>query len=238
MASIGLVQTRGLGDIVIAAPIAQYYIERGDSVYWPIDSRFLSAVERAFPTIRFLSVDTQVHGGASYEFFYGEPLRLLQAHGCEIIYPLYSYLSGLDVVNEKLAKSLKFDEYKYAVAQVPFDRKWTLKVTRDSMREAQLEARLGLVKPYVLLHEEGSNFKLRIELPADVTERFQIVRMETLTDSPFDWIGVMEKASMLVCVDSCFANLAEQMNLCSEKYLMLRSDIRATPVFKNGWKYC
>ncbi|MFM8758734.1 MAG: hypothetical protein ACKODS_04220, partial [Methylophilaceae bacterium] len=114
---------------------------------------------------------------------------------------------------------------------------WKLNISRNSSRETNLEARLGLAKPYVLLHEEGSNFKLDIELPKDVTDRLEVVRMEALTDSPFDWIGVMEKASMLVCVDSCFANLAEQMNLCSDKYLMLRSDIRATPVFKNGWKF-
>ena len=237
MASVGIIQTRGLGDIVIAAPIAQYYAERGDAVHWPVDSRFLPSVQRAFPEIHFLPVDPQVHGNASYEYFYGEPMRQLQAHACAQIFPLYSYLSGLDVVNEKLAKSLKFDEYKYAVAQVPFDRKWALKVRRDAAREAALQALLDIRGPYVLLHEEGSNFKLEIQLPPDVTQRLQVVRMSALTDSPFDWIGVMESASMLVCVDSCFANLAEQMNLCADKYLMLRSDIRATPVFKNGWKY-
>lgn len=237
MASVGIIQTRGLGDIVIAAPIAQHYIDRGYSVYWPVDSRFLSAVQSAFSAVHFLPVDPYVHGSASYEYFYGEPLRLLQAYACDQIFPLYSYLSGLDVVNEKLAKSLKFDEYKYAVAHVPFDEKWQLKIQRDIKREMDLRNRLDIRAPYVLLHEEGSNFKLEIQLPPDVTERLQVVRMSALTDNPFDWIGVMESASMLVCVDSCFANLAEQMDLCADKYLMLRSDIKATPVFKNGWKY-
>jgi len=234
---IGIIQTRGLGDIIIAAPIAQYYTDLGFTVYWPVDNRFLNSVQSAFPNINFLAVDTEVNGSSNYEYFYGEPMRQLNELGCDQIFCLYSYLSGLDVVNKKLANSLKFDEYKYAVAQVPFDRKWTLKIKRNKMRETALKEKLGIHKPYALLHEEGSNFKLSIQLPPDVSDRLQVIRMSTLTDNPFDWLGVIEEANMLVCVDSCFANLAEQMNLCADKHLMLRSDIRATPVLKNGWKF-
>ncbi len=237
MPSIGQIQTRGLGDVIIAAPIAQYYAERGFAVHWPVDQRFLPSVAAAFPEVHFLPVDAQDLGGEGYAYFHGYPLQLLQQLRCDTIVSLYSYLSGLEVVDEKLARSLKFDEYKYAVAQVPFERKWALRVQRDCAREQALRERIGIRGPYVLLHEEGSNFKLNIELPADVTARLQVVRMGTITDNPFDWLGVMEEAAMLVCVDSCFSNLAEQLDLCADKYLMLRSDIRATPVFKNGWKY-
>jgi hypothetical protein len=237
MVAIGIIQTRGIGDIVIAAPIAQHYVALGYRVLWPVDSRFLASVQSAFPEIEFIPIDARLLGDASYEFFYGEPMRLLQQHDCEFIYSLYSFLSGLNVVDEKLAKSLKFDEYKYAVAQVPFERKWALKIARNREREDALREKVGIVGPYVLLHEEGSNFKLSIELPEDVMQRYQVIRVGMLTDNPFDWLGVIEQASMMVCVDSCFANLAEQLNLCHDKYLMLRSDISATPVFKNGWKF-
>jgi hypothetical protein len=30
----------------------------------------------------------------------------------------------------------------------------------------------------------------------------------------FDWIGVIERAKHLYCVDSCVANLADQLQLC------------------------
>jgi hypothetical protein len=234
---IGIIQTRGLGDIIIAAPIAQYYQEQGHTVYWPVDSRFINSVQNAFPDINFLSVNHQINGGNTYDYFIGNPLGQLTELGCDQIFTLYSYLSGLKVVNEKLAHSLKFDEYKYAIAQVPFIRKWNLRVNRDLKREAELKDKLGIHKPYVLIHEEGSNFKLKIELPDDVTNRLQVIHLTSITDNPFDWLGVIEQASMLVFVDSCFSNLADQMNFCADKYLMLRSDIRATPVFKNGWKY-
>lgn len=234
---LGIIQTRGLGDIIIAAPIAQFYTELGCTVYWPVDICFFESVQSAFPSINFLSVDPNIHGGSSYEYFYGEPMRLLNELRCNQILTLYSYLSGLDVVNQKLANSLKFDEYKYAIAKVPFNLKWKLNIKRDKKRETALKERLGINKHYALLHEEGSNFKTSIELPPDVSERLQVIRISALSNNPFDWLGVIEGASMFVCVDSCFANLAEQMNLCNDKYLILRSDIRATPVFKNGWKY-
>lgn len=234
---IGLIQTRGIGDIVIAAPIAQYYIELGHEVFWPVDQRFRPFVQAVFPDINFLPVNPGVTGDTTLAYFYSAPLAQLQEMGCEQIFSLYSYLSGLNVVNEKFAKSLKFDEYKYAVANVPFSRKWGLHVQRDREREQQLAEKLGIERPYALLHEEGSNFKLEIQLPRDVEERLQVIRISSVTANPFDWIGVIENASLFACVDSCFANLAEQLNLCADKYLFLRSDIKATPVFKNNWKF-
>lgn len=234
---IGLIQTRGIGDIVIAAPIAQYFISRGHEVHWPVDVRFQSFVQAAFPEIHFLPVDHRETGEATLAYFYSYPWQQLQQVGCSQIHCLYSYLSGQDVVNAKLANSLKFDEYKYAVASVPFSEKWNLRLRRSLEREQALIRKLGIERDYVVLHEDGSNFRLTIELPQDVTDRYQVVKISALSANPFDWIGVIERASMFVCVDSCFANLAEQLDLCAVKYLFLRSDIRATPVFKNKWLF-
>lgn len=234
---IGLIQTRGIGDIVIAAPIAQHFIAQGCEVFWPVDARFQPFVQAAFPDIHFVSVDSAITGQATLAYFYSQPLQQLQELQCERIYSLYSYLSGVPVVNEKAAKSLKFDEYKYAVTNVPFSKKWDLQVERDRGREKALFDKLEIARPYALLHEQGSDFSLEIQLPADVQDRLQVVRISSITANPFDWIGIIEQASLFACVDSCFANLAEQLDLCSDKYLFLRSDIRATPVFKNNWNF-
>lgn len=234
---IGLIQTRGIGDLVIAAPIAQHFLDDGHEVFWPLDARFVPFAEPAFPGIRFLPVDAAVTGPATLEYFHGAPLRALAEAGCEAVHCLYSFLSGLPVVQEHLARSLKFDEYKYAVAGVPFARKWALRIARDRAREQALSQRLGLRDPYVLVHETGSDYRLHIALPPDIEATHQVVRMEDLTDSPFDWLGALEGAAMLVCVDSVFANLADQLDLCPRKYLFLRSPIQATPVFRSGWQF-
>ncbi len=234
---IGLIQTRGIGDIIIAAPIAYYFIHQGHEVFWPVDSRFYAAVQAAFPEIRFILINKEETGDATLAYFYSQPLAELIAFGCDSIRSLYSYLSDLDIVDQKLAKSLKFDEYKYAITGVPFDQKWKLMVNRNLEREQALFDRLDIRGEYLVMHEQGSNFKLDIRLPEDMLLDYQVVRISELSDNPFDWIGVIDRASVFVCVDSCFANLAEQLNLCERKYLFLRSDIRTTPVFKNNWQF-
>jgi hypothetical protein len=45
---IGIVQTRGLGDVVIAVPLAMWYADRGCEVLWPIDSEFIASFAFAF----------------------------------------------------------------------------------------------------------------------------------------------------------------------------------------------
>lgn len=234
---IGLIQTRGIGDIVIAAPIGQYYASQGDEVFWPVDSRFHPFVQAAFPEITFLPIDPAQTGSETLRYFLTEPFAELQKVGCTRIHCLYSHLSGLDIVNRKLAHSLKFDEYKYAVANVPFSLKWNLRVTRNKERESVLLNSLNIEKQYALIHEEGSNFKLDIQLPQDVIRDYQLIKITQASNNPFDWLGVIERAGIFVCVDSCFANLAEQLNLCSRKFLFLRSEIRTTPVFKNNWQF-
>ena len=37
-----------------------------------------------------------------------------------------------------VSNSVKFDEYKYAIAQVPFHEKWNLKLVRNAERERVL----------------------------------------------------------------------------------------------------
>ena len=52
--TLGLEQTRGIGDIIIALPIAKWYHDRGVKVYWPIDERFFGSFNRAVDYVEFL----------------------------------------------------------------------------------------------------------------------------------------------------------------------------------------
>ena len=232
---VGLIQTRGIGDIIIAAPIAQYFIGQGHDVFWPVESSFHVSVQAAFPEIRFIPVYEEETGYATVDYFYSRPKAELERIGCDSIFCLYSHLLDLDIVDKQLAFSLKFDEYKYAVTGVPFELKWQLAVTRDPGREQALFERLAIHRHYLLLHDQGEGFKLDIQLSEDLLRDYQVVRISALTDNPFDWLATIERASMLLCIDSCFANLVEQLNFRTHKYLFLRSHTGGTPVFKNGW---
>ena len=232
---IGFVQTRGMGDIIIALPIADYYIENGWEVYWPIDSDFVEMFRQIRPDIHFLEV--QPSGGKDFDYFLNEPVRQLRENDCEEIIVLYSHLGGLNVVDLRLSVSLKFDEYKYAIANVPFERKWQLKYDRDMQREEALYDRLNISGDYVCVHDQASTMATPMDIPPELTRGLQIVRIEPLTDSVFDWRLTLERAAKLIMVNSFFANFVDQLNLENEKAVFLYSPVTFTPVFANEWRF-
>ena len=236
---IGLIQTRGIGDIIIALPIAQEFLDRGDEVHWPIDRRFFSAFQAAEPAVHFIPVDPPADDSEAAEqpYLYDMPLRLLKDLRCDTIFTLYSFRRGFAVASEALAASLKFDEYKYAIAGVPFSRKWTLRLTRNLERERALHDSLNVRQPYVCVHSEGSNIHATIQPNPQWLAGRAVVSIRPLTDNPFDWLSTLEGADHLLLLDSCFSNLVEQLNLPNPKSLVLRSPMRFTPVMKNGWTF-
>jgi hypothetical protein len=234
---IGIIQTRGIGDIVIAAPIADYYIDLGHEVFWPVDIRFVDFLKPAFPKINFLPIDVSIHPDNSTNYYFHVPLDELTKLKCTQIYCLYSYLQNIELPARNLATALKFDEYKYAVSAVPFAHKWNLNLSRDLDRENTLRDLLSISSEYILIHDTGSDFCREVVIPAEILDRYQVITVSPVTNNPFDWIGIIEGASRLIAIDSYISNLAEQLDLCPEKLLVLRSDIAFTPVLKNNWTF-
>ena len=235
---IGIIQTRGLGDIVIAAPIAMYYIERGCEVYWPIDSEFIHSFKDAFPKIKFIAIDKSITGDATTEFFYHVPLEELNKKGCESIICLYSYLSGFDLGHKRLQESLPFDAYKYAVANVPFMEKWNFNPKRNPIREANLFTNLQLDpnEPYIVIQDQGSNFNANLD---DIISENQlrIVKVTPITNNIFDWLGVFECSKSIYAVDSVYVNIIEQLKFKNDKHIYLRSTCQFTPTLISNWSY-
>lgn len=238
--NIGLIQTGAIGDIIIALPIAKWYWDRGNVVYWPIDSDYFNFFSEAAPYVKFIPVNKNETGYANYGYFLGKPLDLLKKTNCQKHYILYSSLSNLDLGYNRLNYSLKFDEYKYAVACVPFKEKWNLTINRNTQRESILIQKLNIERPYIVINEKGgagSGFYRKIPMHEDVIRQFQIISIEPLTQSIFDWIPVFENASYIACVDSGPANLIDQMKISTPKSLYLRSNSYLTPVFASGWEF-
>jgi len=228
---LGLVQTRGIGDIVIALPIADHYETLGYEIVWPIDEAYVSAFRRIKPSIKFLPV------AKGDGFFLNDPIRLINEHECERTVVLYSYLSSAAVYDPRLSHSLKFDEYKYAIAGVPFSKKWELNIERDQIREQNLFDFLAIDGEYVCFHGHPSEMATPLRLPEHMGGGRRVVEIAPHTDSPFDWLTVLERAATLILVDSCFANVVEQLNFLNEKTVILHSPALFTPVFKNDWQF-
>jgi hypothetical protein len=238
---IGIVQSRGLGDIVIALPIAHYFHKDGHEVYWPICEEFIPSMTSAAPWVNWISVPTDSHG----QYFVAEPLRRLQAYGVEEENTLwlYQYLNTMpERTNLDHYYMMKFDQYKYAAAGLPFSLKWSLRecIQRDPEREQALKKKVVTQDRYWVIQKTASDVTYDIDT-SNIDPECQIVEITELTDNIWDWLGVLESAEGMILIDSVFANIVDQLNLnpqCDRYYLRKWNRcVDGNPVFLNEWTF-
>ena len=235
----GIIQSRGLGDILIALPIARAYYERGEEIVWPICEEFYGSVKDSVDWVTWVPMKTDDRGS----FFLEQPLKIFKYHGVDpntALY-LYHYLNTVpELTDPELFNILKFDQYKYWRSGVPFRQKWTLDrcIARDPARETALRSAVGIVpgERYYVTSLRGSNFNAQIPLNW-LDPAVKVVDVDQhITDSIFDWIGILEGAEAVVCVDSAVANMVDQLCIEGpELYWLRRSPWDLTPVLGSQW---
>lgn len=237
---IGIIQSRGLGDIIIALPIAQAYREEGYEVWWPVCEPFYQQMVSAAPWVNWLSVPVDERG----EFFYENPHKQLSALGITEELWLYQYLSSHpERTNKSYFAQFKFDQYKYAAAGVPFGRKWELAscITRDPERERALYDQVVKQDRYMVYQGTASDMSYDVDLSV-IDPAVQCIEIRELAGySVFDWLSVLEGAESMIFIDSVFANLVDQLDLnprC-DKYYMRKWNRRVdgNPVLLGAWTY-
>jgi hypothetical protein len=234
----GVIQSRGLGDIIIALPIARHYYDQGETIVWPICEEFYSSVRDHVPWVQWVPIEADREG----RFFLETPLQEFKKWGVdadEALY-LYQYLSSVpELTDPEMFNILKFDQYKYQTAGVAFKKKWTLGqcISRISARELALKTRLNLPKRYAVAHLNGSSASVDARIITWLDPDVDIIDVDLhRTDSIFDWITVLEGAEALVCIDSCFANMIDQLGINGpELYWIRRSPWDLTPVQGEAW---
>ena len=235
----GIIQSRGIGDILIALPIARHYFEQGDAIVWPICEEFIDVFKDHAPWVNWVPIPTDPEG----RYFLETPLSIFREWGVdpdEALY-LYQYLSSVpELTDPEMFSILKFDQYKYQSAGVPFVKKWRLGscISRISGRELELKERLALPRRYCIAHINGSNARVDVQLVKNfIDPAVQIIDVDTVkTSSIFDWLAVIEEAEAVVCIDSCFANMIDQLGIDRPKlYWIRRSAWDLTPVLGSNW---
>ncbi len=238
--NIGLIQVRGLGDILIALPIARFYYDQGHQIHWPILDAHVRCFQEACPWVRWSAVAWDPQG----DYMYQTPLSILKG-GVDRIICLYHHLSSEPAFTPDpvLASVLKFDQYKYAIANVPFREKWTLSrcITRNPERERALREKLVRQERYVVAHLKGGDEVCHFDLGPALRRGYQIVEISEATDSIFDWLAILEGAGVLVLIDSAFSNLVDQLMIGERipRIYIRRShkQVGWTPVLAGPWQY-
>jgi hypothetical protein len=161
----------------------------------------------------------------------------LEGRGCERIIALYCALRHRqDFINAKFAESFRFDEYKYAMAGVPFREKWNLQIVRNDGRERQLFQDVIASNNFVVCHLQGSAVRAELDVKTTAGDR-DIVEITNRTENIFDCLSVIERASLRIMIDSCFSNLAEQLRIPGPKIFIRRSRMSFTPVMLGDWMF-
>ena len=151
---IGIIQLRGAGDSLIAVPIAKWLYKKGMDVDWVIDEKFYEAFKYAVPYVNFhpLSVEEKtIQSNIRNPYWFETPREMLMNAGCqEIICFPYEETLHFDKIglpsriidpvairakDLRLAFHTTFDQFKYAVCNVPFGEKWNLDIRRNMKRE-------------------------------------------------------------------------------------------------------
>lgn len=230
---LGIIQSRGMGDIVIALPIAKFYADDGWEIYWPICESFISHFDKVVPWVKWIPVPVD-----SGSFFYDIPMKRLKNFEVDETLCLYQALTGHDFHKEKYFQHTSFDQYKYIKAGIPFHHKWKLNecITRNLDRERALFDKLVNNENYVVVHRKGSNFSVDVDLSI-VPEGWQVLEITEQTDCIFDWLTILEQAQSLILVDSVFANIVDQLDIGDDRYFISRSHIGLTPVFGGHWTW-
>jgi DNA-directed RNA polymerase subunit RPC12/RpoP len=201
--TIGIVQPGRIGDIIIVLPIAKWYYDRGYRVIWPVCSEY-------FPLFDYVNYVEPIDIGKDIVGSYHKVLDTLRGKRVDRILDLGIGFGRKE--DDWVSSKLHFNEWKYKEAGVPIEERFNLQITRNFVKECALgdfvSEKYGLNgHPYSVIHDDGTKGPYKFG-----NDGIRVRHIEGFT--VFDWIGVIERAKHLYCVDSCVANLADQLQLC------------------------
>lgn len=201
MLTASIIQPGKIGDIIILIPVAKWYQDKGYDIVWPVCKSYIAMFQDAVPYVKFIPIDK-----ISYN------LAKMATGKVDLCVDTYFGFSDRKDVTDAWTKSgLTFDQYKYKLANVPFEQKFTLQIKRNHTNEYRLFSSLVKTSRYLVVHEEGSDRKRSLIEDKDKELFDQIITIRPVTSNIFDWTLILEKASAYKMIDSCFCNLASQL---------------------------
>jgi len=209
--NIKINQPAGIGDILFCLKIARTYISQGYTVYWPV-----------IPQYSWIKDYLEIEG-----------LKWEDNKDCQTVLDLQS--AG------RVFPEITTMDAKYKMAKMDYrDWKDYAVFKRNKEKEERLYKRMVTTEPYCLVCDNFGS-------PPTVLKRFVPINlvmfninMSFIDDfTPFDWCKIIENASELRLVDTCFIYLAEKINLkATEMYLYSRQGRFYTDhLWKKPWKY-
>lgn len=225
MKKLGIIQPGKIGDIVICLPIAKWYSDKGYKVIWPVDRNIINNFIGYVDYVDWIPIDfdCRVAHQVCFNAF------------CNKVIDLSFTITGANTLNtENYLKQdqYSFDEYKYFIADVPFEEKWNLQITRNEDKENVLYNKLNLQTDYVVVQQQSSDRFRLVEWENSNIKRIDID--PKLSSSVFEWLKVLENAKQHILIASSLLNVVDQLNIrCEKHYVLMKEGYDGDPL-KDG----
>ncbi len=202
-----IIQPGRIGDIIIVLPIAKHYHDQGYTIRWPVCSQYLPMLRYA-DYVEPVDIGPEICG--SYQRAKSWYANTCMPAGSKELDLAIGF--GRDESGWR-AGPLSFDEWKYKEAGLAITKKYNLAINRNQQREEWFMHVMGLdghKGKYIIAHSDHASCKLHHDwnLPGWTVE---VNPVEGFT--VFDWLGVLENAKAIYCVDSCIANMINQLRI-------------------------
>lgn len=201
----------GLGDHIICNAIVRYFYEK-----YGMLSLFVK--KHNYPSVQALYRDIKIN--------------LIKVNNDLECYDFFKDYNVIKVGFEKTTFP-NWEESFYHQLNMDYSLRFSkFYIERDYQRERSLEKKLNLPKEFALCNNSYSGGKIDINFKTNIHKIF----LSPITDSLFDWIGVIEKAKEIHTMDSSIFQLIKQLDIKVDKYFYDTRKIsqsRTSPPTKN-----
>jgi hypothetical protein len=192
-----LIQPGAWGDIFLCMPIADFYSDTYE-IYWPVRTKYMT-LQQYFPYVNFIEIKS----------IYDKPgtdwLRNDVVHICDNL-DIGKYDKVLNLADRGPHPTAErwienFEECKYRLAGVPWEKRFSHRFIRDTIASEDLfNLQVGNLKEYVFVHIRNS--KGEIALMPDGVEDVIIYCREIKNYTIIDWYDIIVNAKAIYCMES------------------------------------
>jgi hypothetical protein len=198
-------QPLGIGDVFFCQGIGKYFLNKGYRVIWPLASQVMYLKEYInSPGIEFVNKDLDF----PRKDFYIEQNPL-------VIEKDFVFLPLANASHRVPNSSLMYSKYELLGLDFNIWRD-NFNFTRNMERENNLYYNiLGLKEDeeYMFVNKKWGTPPYYNEAPFNVDTEYKVVEMQFIPgDNIFDWLKVIENASMIVTVDTSYLLLMEKLS--------------------------
>lgn len=200
-------QFLSLGDILFLIPMARALMAEGNTILWPIDSKYLS-IKKHFPDINFVDKET-------IKINYEMRATTTTPYGIWLPYRFANEILGKTL---KECMRAKYDLYKHDY------KMWrSLEWIRDYSNEAKLIKLLKLPKKFNLVNRYFGHLA-QMTITPQIENDLPIIEMQNIEGfTLIDWIGVLERANEIHSANTSLLYILELVDLKCPIHLYRRN---------------